>query len=227
MDTGATMAATSRLNRLPAIERGITIGDFLVPVRVGERMSSRARHAALVVIGALFIALTANFSVPVPGSPVPVTGQTLSVLVVGGALGFRRGGMASLLYLVLGLGLPIYAEHHSGIATLATIESGRLVLGATGGYLLGFVVGTALVGRLAELGWDRGLGGALAAMVLGNLAIYLVGLPWLMAATGQTPAWTLANGLEPFVIGDIVKLALAAVLFPAAWWLVGRRAGER
>ena len=83
------------LNRLPAAERGLTIGDFLVPVRIGERMSSRARHIALIVAGALLIALSANYAVPVPGSPVPVTGQTFAVLLVGGALGARRGGLCS------------------------------------------------------------------------------------------------------------------------------------
>ncbi|HEX8939204.1 MAG TPA: biotin transporter BioY [Candidatus Limnocylindrales bacterium] len=221
------MLATPRLNRLPAMERGITIGDFLVPIRVGERLSSRMRHLALILVGALFIALTANFSLRVPGSPVPVTGQTLSVLVVGGALGFRRGLLATAMYLVLGFGLPVYAEHHQGIATIASIGGGRLVLGATGGYLVGFVVAAGLVGRLAELGWDRSPGGAVAAMVLGNLVIYAVGLPWLAAATGASGEWTVRNGFLPFVAGDALKLVLAAGLFPVAWWLVGRRVGER
>lgn len=221
------MLATSRLNRLPAMERGITIGDFLVPVRVGERLSSRMRHLGLVVIGAVFIALTANFSVRVAGSPVPITGQTLSVLVVGGALGFRRGVLATVLYLVIGLFLPVYAEQHHGLATIVGFEGGRVVLGATGGYLVGFVVAAGLVGRLAELGWDRAIGGALAAMVLGNIVVYVVGLPWLAVATGESASWTVSNGLLPFVLGDMLKLALAAGLFPIAWWLVGRRAGER
>jgi biotin transport system substrate-specific component len=219
--------ATSRLNRLPAAERGITIGDFLVPVGVGERISVRARHIGLIVAGALFIALTANYAVPVPGSPVPVTGQTLSVLLVAGALGFKRGALATLLYLILGLFLPVYAGHRSGIGVIGTVEGGRLVLGATGGYLIGFVFASALVGRLAELGWDRRLAGAVAAMFIGNVVIYAFGLPWLMAAEDLPFSKAVELGLTPFVIGDLVKLVLAAALFPAAWWLVGRRDFER
>jgi biotin transport system substrate-specific component len=220
------MVATPRLNRLPVAERGITIGDFLVPIRVGERLSSRARHAALIIAGALLIALSANLSIPVPGSPIPVTGQTFAVLLVGGALGFKRGMLAALLYLALGLFLPVYAQHHSGIATIGTMNGGTLVLGASGGYLLGFVFAAALVGRLAELGWDRKIGGALGAMLLGNALIYAIGLPWLMAATHQDLPWAVANGLTPFLVGDALKLALAGVLFPFAWWVVGRRPGE-
>ena len=221
------MVAAPRLNRLPAAERGITIGDFLVPIRVGERLSSRTRHIALIVAGALLIALSANFSIAVPGSPVPITGQTFAVVLVGGALGFRRGVLATLLYLAMGLVLPVYASHGSGIATIATVKDGGLVLGASGGYLLGFIFASALVGRLAELGWDRRVVGALGAMILGNLVIYAIGLPWLMAATHHDVAWTIGNGLTPFLLGDALKLALAAGLFPAAWWVVGRRPGER
>ncbi len=181
------MIASPRLDRLPAAERGITIGDFLVPIRIGDRISARARHIVLVIAGALFIALTANISLPVPGSPVPVTGQTFGVLLVGGALGFRRGGLAALLYVVMGFFLPVYADHKSGMAVIASTQEGHLVLGATGGYLVGFVLAAAVVGRLAELGWDRRFFGALGAMFIGNLVIYAVGVPWLAAATGTGP----------------------------------------
>jgi biotin transport system substrate-specific component len=220
------MIATSRLTRVPALERGITIADFLVPVPVAERIGSRFRHVALVVAGALLIALSANLSIPVPGSPVPVTGQTFAVLLVGGALGYRRGMLATLLYLALGLVLPVYSQHRSGIDVIGTIRDGHLVLGTNGGYLLGFVLAAALVGRLAELGWDRRIGGALGAMLLGNLVIYAIGLPWLMAATGMDGATAIAKGLTPFLIGDAIKLLLAAGLFPVAWWVVGRRPGD-
>jgi biotin transport system substrate-specific component len=220
------MIATSRLTRVPALERGITIGDFLVPVMVSERIGARLRHLALIVAGALLIALSANISIPVPGSPVPVTGQTFAVLLVGGALGYRRGLLATLLYLGLGLLLPLYAQHHSGIETFGKLQDGHLLLGTNGGYLLGFVFAAALVGRLAELGWDRHIGGALGAMFLGNLVIYAVGLPWLMAATQKDLGWVIANGLTPFLIGDALKLLLAAGLFPVAWWVVGRRPGD-
>ena len=211
--------ATPRLNRLPAGEKGITLADFLVPIRVGESLSSRARHIVLIVTGALLIYLTALVSIRVPGTPVPITGQTFGVLLVGGALGFRRGLAAVALYVLLGLvGLPVFAEGKDGL---------QVVLGATGGYLIGFILAGSLVGRLAELGWDRNLFGALGAMAIGNALIYAVGLPWLAVVAGLTPEETLRGGLFPFVIWDVVKLVLAGVLFPAAWWVVGRRPGER
>jgi biotin transport system substrate-specific component len=211
--------AMPRLQRVPQAERGITIGDFLVPIRVWERMGVRARHVGLVVAGAFLIYLTALISIPVPGSPVPVTGQTFGVLLVGGALGFRRGISSVGLYVLLGVvGLPFFAEGKGGL---------EVIQGTNGGYLIGFIVAGALVGRLAELGWDRKLIGSVAAMLLGNVVIYVIGLPWLMAVTGQTVAWTLDNGLWPYLIGDALKLALAAAAFPAAWWVVGRRPGER
>lgn len=215
------------LNRLPAADRGITIGDFLVPVRVGERLSSRARHIGLVVVGTLLIVLASRVVVPVPGSPVPVTGQTFAVLLVGGALGARRGAMSALLYLVLGLFLPVYAGGASGPDTIVTVDAGRIVLGATGGYLVGFVVAAAVVGWLAELGWDRSLGGAVLAMIVGNAIVYALGVPWLAIATDLRFSQAIGQGLTPFLLGDGLKIVLAGALFPFAWWLVGRRPGER
>jgi biotin transport system substrate-specific component len=235
-------SATPRLNRLPAGERGITIGDFLVPIAIGERISERARHLALILAGAFLVVLTANIQlvlngqtivlpgdvrVTLPVSPVPITAQTFAVLLVGGALGFRRGLMSVGLYLVLGLVLPVYAQGASGIDTFVGREAGRWVLGATGGYLLGFVMAAALVGRLAELGWDRHVGGAVVAMLVGNIVIYIVGVPWLMAATGFDLATGLDKGVYPFLVGDLLKLAVAGIIFPAAWWLVGRGDGTR
>ncbi len=216
---------TPRLNRLPAAERGITIGDFLVPVTLGERISTRARHIALMVAGAVFIALTAQVVVPL--SPVPITGQTLGVLLVGGALGSKRGSFSALLYVVLGFFLPVYADHAQGIGRIIGSTDGHLVLGATGGYLIGFVVAAAIVGRLAELGWDRNVVGAVAAFVIGNLVIYAFGVPWLMLATGLNINAAVAAGLTPFLLGDGLKILAAAAVFPAAWWLVGRRPAER
>jgi biotin transport system substrate-specific component len=221
------MLATPHLNRLPAAERGITIGDFLVPIRIGERLSSRIRHIALIVTGALFIALTANFAVWLPNNPVPITGQTLSVLVVGGALGLRRGALSVTLYLMLGLFLPVYAGQTHGLQNIVDFRSTGVVLGVRGGYLVGFLLAGAVVGWLAELGWDRHLGGAIGAMVIGEVAIYAVGVPWLAYSAHMSPETAVATGLTPFVIGDMIKLAIAAGLFPAAWWLVGRRAGDR
>jgi biotin transporter BioY len=236
------------LNRLPVDERGITLADFLVPIRVGERMGSRVRHIALIVVGALFIALTAQITIVQDGqtiplladyqirlatTPVPITGQTFGVLLVGGALGLRRGFLAVALYLVLGLFLPFYAQGASGLHTfLSRDPDGSIVFGATAGYLFGFALAAIVTGRLAEIGWDRTIVGAVAAMLIGNVAIYLIGVPWiaflvvppeLAAERWQTAA---AWGLTPFVIVDAIKLILAALAFPAAWWIVGRRAGE-
>lgn len=211
--------AIPRLDRSTAEERGLTIADFLVPIRLGERVNARVRDVALVVAGALLIYLTARVSFPVPGSPVPSTGQTFGVLLVGGALGFRRGLIGVGLYVLLGvIGLPFFAEGKGGLS---------IIWGATGGYLIGFVVAGALVGRLAELGWDRKIGGALGAMLLGNAVIYAIGLPWLGVVTSSNPEETIALGLTPFLLGDVLKLGLAAVLFPVAWWVVGRRPDDR
>ena len=221
------MLATPSLNRLPAAERGITIGDFLVPIRVGERMSARLRHIALVCIGAAFIALTANVTVWLPNNPVPITGQTLAVLLVGGALGLRRGALSIALYLALGFWLPVYAGHASGAQNIVGFGSGGLVLGPLGGYLIGFLVAAAIVGRLAELGWDRHIPGAVGAMVIGEIVIYAVGVPWLAFAAHFSPGLAIDKGLTPFVLGDAIKLAIAAGLFPMSWWLVGRRADDR
>lgn len=211
--------AIPRLDRSTAEQHGLTIADFLVPIRLGERVNARVRDVVLVVAGALLIYLTARVAIPVPGSPVPVTGQTFGVLLVGGALGFRRGLVSVALYVLLGVvGLPFFAEGKGGIS---------VIWGATGGYLVGFVVAGSLVGRLAELGWDRKLGGSVGAMLIGNLVIYAIGLPWLGVVTSSTPAETVEMGLRPFLIGDALKLALAAVLFPFAWWVVGRRPDDR
>jgi biotin transport system substrate-specific component len=221
------MLATHQLNRLPAAERGITIADFLVPIRVGERMSARLRHIALICLGAAFIALTSNVAIWLPDNPVPITGQTLAVLVVGGALGFRRGAMSVALYLILGFFLPVYAGQSHGLNTIVGVGSSGVVLGARGGYLIGFFFAGALVGWLAELGWDRHVSGAVGAMILGEVVIYAVGVPWLAIAAHLSPQAAIDKGFVPFLIGDAIKLAIAAGIFPFAWWLVGRRADDR
>ncbi len=211
--------AIPRLTRVPATEKGLTIADFLVPVRVGERTSPRLRNIGLVLGGTLLIFLTAQVSWVIPGNPVPYTLQTFGVLVVGGGLGLRRGGLAALTYVALGVvGLPFFAQGSGGI---------DVILGATGGYLVGFVAAGAVVGRLAELGWDRRLGGALGATLLGTLVIYAIGVPWLAITTGMSAGEAIAVGLLPFVIVDTVKLIAAALVFPAAWWVVGRRPSDR
>jgi biotin transport system substrate-specific component len=209
--------AIPRLDRTTAAERGLTIADFLVPIRLGERMNARLRHILLIATGALFVFLTAQ--VYIAYLPVPLTGQTFGVLVVGGALGARRGFAAVGLYVLLGLvGLPFFAEGKGGSA---------VILGATGGYLIGFIVAAAIVGRLAELGWDRHIGGAIGMTLIGSIIIYAIGLPWLSVVAHLTPQATIAAGLTPFIAWDTFKLAVAAGLFPIAWWLVGRRPDDR
>lgn len=209
--------AIPRLDRSTAEERGITLADFLVPIRVGERTPSLLRHIVLVVAGALIVAACAQ--VFIPTLPIPFTGQTFGVLLVGGALGFRRGALALLLYLVIGsIGLPVFAQGTSGLAK---------IMGASGGYLIGFVVAAALVGRLAELGWDRRIGGSLAAMAIGTAVIYAIGVPWLKLTTGMPWETAVTEGMTKFLIWDAAKLAVAAGIFPFAWWIIGRRPEDR
>jgi biotin transport system substrate-specific component len=209
-----------RIDRLPAQERGLTIGDFLVPISVSERLHARARHIALILIGTALIALSARISFYIGDYPVPFTGSTFGVLLSAGALGFRRGLAASLLYVAIGLaGVPVFADGKHGIEVLA---------GVRGGYLIGFVLASALVGRLAELGWDRSVAGSVGAMLLGSAAIYAVGVPWLAAVyTGGDLREAVEIGLVPYLLWDAIKLGLAAAVFPAAWWFVGRRPSDR
>ena len=240
--------AHSRMSRVPMDQRGITLADFLVPIRVGERLGTRVRHIALIVAGAVLIAicaqitivqegqtipLIADFRIRLANTPVPITGQTFAVLAIGGALGLRRGVLSVALYLLAGLLLPVYANGASGLDTFVNRDAGgTIVLGATGGYLIGFLAAAAVTGRLAELGWDRHIVGAVAAMLIGNVVIYLVGVPWLAAALPESFAATrvesaVAFGLTPFIIVDGLKLLLAALSFIVAWWALGRRPPER
>jgi biotin transport system substrate-specific component len=204
------------------------IGAVAVPApTIADRLAGSgplARDAVLVVLGAVVIALSAAVSIRLPDNPVPITGQTFGVLLTAGALGGRRGAVAAFLYVAIGVvGLPAFAEGRGGLGVIASVADGRLILGATGGYLIGFIVAAALVGRLAEREWDRRLPRSVAAMLIGNAAIYAVGLPWLAVATGYSAAETIAKGLVPYMLGDLLKLGLAGLALPAAWWLVGRR----
>jgi len=211
--------AMPRMDRLSPRERGITLADFLIPIRVAEPLGVRVRHIALIVAGSLLIYLSARVVIPLGFTPVPITGQTFGVLLVGGALGFRRGFASVALYVLVGLvGVPFFAENKGGV---------DVILGATGGYLVGFIVAGAIVGRLAELGWDRNLVGSIAAMAIGSIVIYGIGVPWLAVVLGAGPAEAIEKGLTPFLVTDAIKLLAVAVVFPAAWWIVGRRPGDR
>jgi biotin transport system substrate-specific component len=170
------------------------------------------RDAILVVGGAALTALAAQVSIPLPFTPVPLTLQTLAVLLTGAALGTVRGVLSMVLYLVAGvLGAPVFSNHSSGWG------------GPTFGYVLGFVVAAAVVGRLAERGATRGVARTAAVMVVGNLIIYAVGVPWLMAVAHLSLPRALALGVLPFLIGDAIKIVVAAGLFPATWRLTGHR----
>jgi biotin transport system substrate-specific component len=170
--------------------------------------------AVLVLAGTGLVAGAAQISIKLPFTPVPITGQTFAVVLVGASLGAIRGTVSLMLYLWLGVaGAPIYAHHDHGWA---------VVTGASGGYIVGFVIAAAVTGYLAERNWDRQLGPAIAAMLTGNVIIYLIGLPWLAVVLNTNLEKTLEYGLYPFVPGDVFKLYLAAALLPGAWRLVER-----
>jgi biotin transport system substrate-specific component len=171
------------------------------------------RDVALVVAGALLTVLGAQISIHVPPSPVPVTGQTLGVVIAGAARGWKRGAASQLLYLVLGLFLPVYADGDSGF---------NVIWGATGGYIVGFVVAAALIGRLAEVGADRRPHVAFLAFCAGQLAIFGIGVPWLKVSTDMGWDDAIHNGFTLFIAGGIIKAIAAGLLMPAAWRAVRR-----
>jgi biotin transport system substrate-specific component len=171
-----------------------------------------ARDLALVVGGAGFVGVLAQLAVHLPGTPVPITGQTLGVLLVGTAFGMRRAAATIALYAVAGvLGVPWFAGHGSGWS------------GASFGYVVGFFLAATLCGFLAERGADRTVLRSIPAMLAGEVVIYGVGMAWLAVAAHLTLSQTISEGLTPFLLGDAVKAALAAGLLPAAWALTGRR----
>jgi biotin transport system substrate-specific component len=186
-----------------------TLAPLLI-TRQFPRVDRWLRDVLLVVAGSLLVAALAQVRIPLPFTPVPITGQTFAVLLVGAVLGSRRGAASLLLYLMEGsLGLPVFAGGAGGLVH---------VFGPTGGYLLGFVAAAYLVGRLAEGGLDRRFRSALLVLLAGEAVIYLFGVTWLGFFIGFQKA--LAAGLLPFVIGDAVKLVAAALALPAAWKLV-------
>ncbi|MHB1432419.1 MAG: biotin transporter BioY [Streptosporangiaceae bacterium] len=174
-----------------------------------------ARDVLLVVGAAGFVGVLAQISIHLSFTPVPITGQTLGVLLAGTALGWRRGAGAMVLYGVVGLaGVPWFAGHSSGY------------VGASFGYIIGFVLCAALCGYLAERGADRAVLKSVPAMVAGEIVMYGAGVLWLGAYLHVGLAKAIALGLTPFLAGDAIKAAVAAVLLPGAWRLV-RRADSR
>ncbi len=166
----------------------------------------------LIVAGAALTAALAQVVIPL--KPVPITGQTLGVLVVGASLGATRGAASMVLYALVGtLGLPVFSDYSSGLTEL---------LGATGGYLVGFVPAAALTGWLAQRRWERSLLRGVLGFVAGSGVVFLIGLPWLKVVAGLTWPETLGAGLYPFIIGGVVKAVAAALVLRGAWSLVDR-----
>ena len=183
------------------------------PVLADVIPGARVRDAILVVSGALLTALFAQISIDVPPSPVPITGQTLAVGLVGATLGARRGATALGLYAVLGLFLPFYADGESGW---------DVIWGASGGYIIGFIVAAYVIGWMAEHGADRHVGLAFLAFVLGQLVIFAFGLAGLKISVEESWGWTIHNGFVIFIVGGLVKAAIGAIALPGAWRIVRR-----
>ena len=170
------------------------------------------RNIALVVGGAGFVGITAQVAIPLPFTPVPLTLQTFSVLLTIAVLGSTRGLASMGLYIAAGMvGVPWFSDGQSGFAF------------ASFGYVVGFLLAAILVGKLAERGADRSPLRTVGMMVLGNLAIYAIGVPWLMLQAGVSLPTALALGVVPFLIGDVLKVAVAAGVLPGTWKLLNSR----
>lgn len=198
---------TSRALQTPLIDR-------LMPIRADV-----LRVPLQLALGVVLMALLAQVRIEI--GAVPITGQTLGVLLIGAAYGMRLGGLTLLAYLLVGgLGFSVFTNAGAGWSYFS---------GTTAGFLLSFPVAAAFVGYLAQRGWDRKFVTTALAMLLGSLLIYMPGLLWLSSFADQfapagvsTLSWTLSAGLLPFIMGDTIKLLLAAGLLPTVWKLLGR-----
>ena len=192
----------------------MTPSQSIASAVLGGGKQSLTNNILLVLAGSVLIALSAQIAIPVAGSPVPATGQTFGVLLVGMALGSRRGALAVIAYLLEGaMGAPVFALGTSAPA----------LVGPTAGYLYGFVPAAFVVGYLAEKGWDRNPVSTALAMLAGNILLYVPGLIWLGLMIGTTPSKTLAIGFIPYTGVDIAKLILAAAMMPLAWKFLGKK----
>ena len=182
-----------------------------VYTRTFPRTAGWLRDVVLIVSGALLVAALAQVEIPLPFTPVPITGQTFAVLLVGAALGSKRGAASLASYLAMGLiGLPFFAGGARGLSILT---------GATGGYLVGFILAAYVVGLLAERGLERSVRTSLLPFLIGTTIIYICGITWLAVVLGSFEQAIVA-GLLPFLIGDAVKLIAASLVMPGAWRLV-------
>ena len=172
-------------------------------------------NAVLVVSGVLGLAALAQIAIPVPGSPVPVTGQTLGVLVLGTAYGSTLGFTTFAVYMLAGIaGAPVFANSGHGLDRL---------VGATGGYLVGMLVATFVLGQFARFRLDQKFLTALPSMLIGTVITFSLGLVWLHQYTGQSWSWTISAGLTPFIVGEALKIAIAGTSLPAVWRFVNRK----
>ena len=177
----------------------LTLGQAVLP-------QTAVHDAIRVLLGATLIAACAQVRIPLPFTPVPLTGQTFAVLLMGALLGWRLGAISCGVYLLSGIaGLPVFSGGAAGWAVMT---------GVRGGYLIGFVVAAAVVGWFAERGWDRGKA-FIIPLLLGEVAIYAFGLPWLAFFVGIDQA--VPMGLAPFIPGDLLKMSAVALLMPSSW----------
>ena len=172
-------------------------------------------NAVLVVSGVLGLAALAQIAIPVPGSPVPVTGQTLGVLILGTTYGSTLGVTTFALYMLAGIaGAPVFANSGHGLDR---------IVGATGGYLIGMLIATFVLGQLARFRLDQKFLTALPSMLIGTVITFSFGLVWLQQYTEQSWSWTINAGLTPFIVGEALKIAIAGTSLPAIWRVVNRK----
>jgi biotin transport system substrate-specific component len=194
----------------PALPRRLVLADRVLPRHLVVDIT-------LVVLGAALVGGFAQLYVPL--WPVPVTGQTLAVLLVGATLGAVRGAIAMVVYALVGIvGVPWFSEASSGWNVIA---------GPTGGYIIGFIVSAFFVGWLSERQWDRKVLKAIATFLGGSAVVFAFGLPWLAFALNLNLDQTLQGGLYPFILGGAIKALIAAGLLPLAWWGAGRLSKDR
>jgi len=177
--------------------------------------STALTNAVLVVSGVLGLAALAQIALPVPGSPVPVTGQTLGVLILGTAYGSTLGVTTFALYILVGIaGAPVFANSGHGLDRIA---------GPTGGYLVGMLITTFVLGQLARFRLDQKFLTALPSMLIGTVTTFAFGLVWLQQYTGKSWSWTFNAGLTPFIFGEMLKIAIAGTSLPVIWRVVNRK----
>ena len=177
--------------------------------------STALSNAVLVVSGVLGLAALAQIAIPVPGSPVPVTGQTLGVLILGTAYGSTMGFTTFAIYILAGVaGAPVFANSGHGLDR---------IVGATGGYLIGMLVATFVLGQLARFRLDQKFLTALPSMLIGTITTFSFGLVWLHQYTGQSWDWTIKAGLTPFIVGEALKIAIAGTSLPVVWRFLKRK----